>query len=83
MDENKGRCAARSRMRRRRAVRRLVKALVMMFKKSKKGTIPYIVMAFAFAATALFDHNVLIVVACCAAIGIITSMTAKKEAAEK
>lgn len=61
----------------------LVKALVMMFKKSKKGTIPYIVMAFAFAATALFDLNVLIVVACCAAIGIITSMTAKKEADEK
>ena len=56
----------------------LVKALIMMFKKSSKGTVPYVVMAFAFAATALLDLNVLVVVACCAAIGLITSMTMKK-----
>ena len=57
----------------------LVKAVMMMYKKSKKGTVPYIVMAFAFAATALLDLHVLIVVACCAAIGIVTSLTMKKE----
>lgn len=61
----------------------LVKALIMMYKKSKKGLVPYIVMAFAFAATAILDLNVLIVVACCAAIGIITSLTMKKEGADK
>ena len=61
----------------------LVKALIMMFKKSSKGTVPYVVMAFAFAATALLDLNVLIVVACCAAIGLITSMTMKKGGADK
>ena len=58
----------------------LVKAVLMMYKKSKKGLVPYIVMAFAFAATALLDLHVLVIVACCAVIGIVTSMTMKKEA---
>ena len=57
----------------------LVKAVMMMYKKSKKGLIPYIVMVFAFAATALLDLHVLVIVACCAVIGIVTSMTMKKE----
>ena len=51
----------------------LVKALIMMYKKSKKGVVPYTVMAFAFACVALFDVNVLFVVAACAAIGLISS----------
>ena len=51
----------------------LVKALMMMFKKSKKGTIPYIIMVFSFAAVALFDVNVLYVIIACAAIGLISS----------
>lgn len=57
----------------------LVKALMMMFKKSKKGTIPYIVMAFSFAAVALFDVNVLYVIAACAVIGLVSSMYAHRK----
>lgn len=57
----------------------LVKALLMMFKKCKKGTIPYIVMAFSFAVTAIFDVNVLFVVAACAVIGIVSSMAAERK----
>ena len=52
----------------------LVKALLMMYKKSKKGLIPYILMAFAFASVALFDVNVLYVLIVCAATGLISSM---------
>ena len=57
----------------------LVKALLMMYKKSKKGAVPYTVMALAFASVALLDINVLYVVASCAVIGIVSSYAAHRK----
>ncbi len=57
----------------------LIKALVSMFKKSPKGTVPYIIMALSFAAVAVFDVNVLLVLICCAAIGLAASIAAWRQ----
>ncbi len=52
----------------------LLKAAVTMFQKSKKGLIPYIAMAAAFILTVFFNVHILIIIACCAAFGLITSL---------
>ena len=50
------------------------KALYTMYKKSKKNLLAYIIMASAFAVTAFFGVNVLLVVISCAIFGIVSSL---------
>ena len=56
----------------------ICKALWTMYKKVDKGLIPYIIMAAAFIATAVFDINVLYVIIACAVFGLVTSYIAAR-----
>ena len=60
----------------------LFKALWSMFKKSPKGWVAYVVMAFAFVATAFLKINVLYVVIACAVFGLITALLVDRRAAK-
>lgn len=57
----------------------ICKALWTMYKKVDKGLIPYIIMAVAFIATAVFDINVLYVIIGCAIFGLVTSFIAGRK----
>ena len=57
----------------------LFKALWTMYKKSPKGWVSYVVMAGAFLMTAILKVNVLIVIICCAAFGLITALLAERK----
>lgn len=57
----------------------ICKALWTMYKKVNKGIIPYIIMAAAFIATAVFDINVLYVIIGCALFGLVTSIIAGRK----
>ena len=48
-------------------------ALWLMYKNVKKSAVTYIVMAAVFVLSAFADVNVIIVIACCALFGLITS----------
>lgn len=50
----------------------IIKALMSMYKKSPKSIISYIIMAFAFAATAVFGFNVLAALVICSCVGLIS-----------
>ena len=52
----------------------VLKALITMYKKCPKNKISYIVIAFAFIAAAIIDLNILIVIICCAIIGLVSSL---------
>jgi len=52
----------------------LIKALFTMYKKCPKGLVSYIVIAFSFIAVAFIDLPVLLVIICCALIGLISSI---------
>ena len=56
----------------------ICKALWSMYKKVNKGLVPYIIMALAFIAVAVFDINVLYVIIGCAVIGLVTSLIASR-----
>ena len=56
----------------------IVKALVSMYRKSLKSAFAYCVMIGAFAAVAVLKVNVLLVIVCCAAAGLIASLTAER-----
>ena len=45
-----------------------------MFRKCPKGTVPYGIAAGAFLLSALFKVNVLLVILCCAAAGLVTAL---------
>ena len=51
----------------------IIRALWLMYKNVKKSAVTYIVMAAAFVLCAFADVNVIIVIACCALFGLITS----------
>ena len=57
----------------------IIKALVSMYKQAPKNVIAYIVMAFAFIATAILGVNVLFVIIGSALIGLVASYTVLKE----
>lgn len=57
----------------------ICKALWSMYKKVDKGLIPYIIMAAAFIAVAVFDINVLYVIIGCAVFGLVTSLIAGRK----
>ena len=58
----------------------LLKSLWGMYKKVKKGAIPYFLMAAAFVLTAIVDVPVLAVIIGCAVFGLITSTVAARRA---
>ncbi|MBR3838241.1 MAG: chromate transporter [Clostridia bacterium] len=53
----------------------VIKAVYTMFRKVKKNAMAYVVMLLAFVCVAIFDIHVLIVIASCAVIGLIYSLT--------
>ena len=59
----------------------ILKALWNMYKKAPKGLIAYIVMALAFVLVAVLDVSVILVLALCAAIGLISSLQAERRQA--
>lgn len=50
----------------------IIKALISMYKQCPKNIVAYIVMALAFMGAAILDINALIVLVCCAIIGLVT-----------
>lgn len=56
----------------------LCKALWTMYKKVRKSAAAYVIMALAFVAVAVFDVHVLIVIAACALVGLISSLVAAR-----
>ena len=56
----------------------LLKALWTMYKKCPKNLVSYIVMAFAFIATAILDIPVLAVIISCAVFGLISSIIIRR-----
>ena len=56
----------------------LIKALVSMYRQCPKGIMSYMIMGLAFIGAAVLEINVLIIIAVCAAAGIISALTAKK-----
>lgn len=56
----------------------IVKALWNMYKKCPKGAVAYIIMALAFILVAIFGVNVLLVIALCAVIGLVSSLVAER-----
>lgn len=51
----------------------IIQALVSMYRQYPKDRMAYLIMAGAFAAVALFDANVLLVIVCCALAGILSA----------
>lgn len=51
----------------------IIKALWSMYVQCPKNVVSYVIAALAFAAVAIFDVNVLIVIAACAAVGLVSS----------
>ncbi len=58
----------------------LVKALYTLYKQCPKKLISYLIVGAAFIAVAIFKVNVLIVIICCAVIGLVASLRGKGEA---
>jgi len=58
----------------------LLKSLWTMYKKTAKGWVSYVAMAAAFLLTAVLDVHILIVIAGCAAFGLVTAMLAERRA---
>ena len=52
----------------------ILRAFLNMFRKCPKGTVPYGIAAGAFLLSALFKVNVLLVILCCAAAGLVTAL---------
>ena len=56
----------------------IIKAVISMYNQSPKGVISYIIMAFAFISVAFFDVNAIIVIACCAVVGLTYSLLVER-----
>lgn len=61
----------------------ILKSLWTMFKKCKKGVIPYLTVAVSFVIAAFTDINVLFIIIGCAVFGLITSMLAERKEQQK
>ena len=57
----------------------IINAFLSMYKKSPKGAISWGIMALSFLGVALFDLPVIAVLIACALVGLVTSLTLKKE----
>lgn len=58
----------------------IIKALVKMYKACPKGLVSYIVMGLSFILAAIVKIDVIIVVICCAIIGLVSSIVAERRA---
>lgn len=58
----------------------IIKALVKMYKACPKGIVSYIVMGLSFILAAIVKIDVIIVVICCAVIGLVSSIVAERRA---
>ena len=58
----------------------ILKALIKMYKACPKGLVSYIVMALSFIFAAIVKIDVIIVVICCAVIGLVSSVMAERRA---
>ena len=58
----------------------IIKALVKMYKACPKGIVSYIVMVLSFVLAAIVKIDVIIVVICCAVIGLVSSIVAERRA---
>ena len=56
----------------------IIKAMVMMYKKSPKGIFGYFIMIFAHLLTAFLKINVFFVIIACAFFGLLSSFVAKR-----
>ncbi len=56
----------------------IVKAAISMFKKSPKGTVPYIIMLASFAVSVFTDINVIFIIIACALFGLVSSLLMKR-----
>ena len=59
----------------------IIKALWNMYKKCPKSPVSYFVMALAFVLAAVLDVSMIVVILCCAAVGLITSLLAGRRQA--
>ena len=60
----------------------MLKALFKMFKTNRKSTVAYIIMGLSFVLTAFVGVNTFLVIALCAAIGLICALTAERRMAK-
>ena len=58
----------------------IIKALVKMYKACPKGIVSYIVMGLSFILAAIVKIDVIIIVICCAVIGLVSSIVAERRA---
>ena len=58
----------------------IIKAIVKMYKACPKGIVSYIVMGLSFILAAIVKIDVIIVVICCAVIGLVSSIVAERRA---
>ena len=56
----------------------ILKALWSMFQKSPRGVVSYAVMALAFVLVAVLKADVIVVIALCAALGLVSSLLAER-----
>ena len=60
----------------------MLKALIKMFKTNRKSTVAYIIMGHSFVLTAFLHMNTFLVILLCAAIGLISALTAERRMAK-
>ena len=56
----------------------IIKAMISMYKQCPKSKLSYAVMTGAFVAAAFLKINVLLVIICCAAAGLVASLLAER-----
>ncbi len=52
----------------------ILKAMLMMFKKAKKGVVPYIIMLISFVCAAIFKINIIFIIIGAAIVGLTASL---------
>ena len=60
----------------------MLKALLKMFKTNRKSAVAYIIMGLSFVLTAFLHVNTFLVILLCAAIGLISALTAERRMAK-
>lgn len=60
----------------------IVRALVSMYRQCPKGVLSYLLMGAAFLSVAFFKVNVMLVIAGCAAVGLVSALAAKRRDAQ-
>ncbi len=61
----------------------ILRALVSMYKKSPKGTLSYMITILAFAASAVFDVNAIVIILLAGVAGLVSAAVMSKRAEKK